>query len=939
MKKRRFTEKKSISSVFSLFLAFALMVTSVLGSSLGTLEVQAAEGTLSGSGTAEDPYIIEDAADLKAFAALLDGKAENLGICAKVADGVASIDVSDEEWQPMPANVKDTEGNDAGYTGVFDGNGATIKLDVDKSEKNAGLFSVIGNGGEVKNVTTEGNVIGRSYVGGICGTNKGTISDCNNKANVTSRNSMAGGIAGYCESSGKIQFSGAMTNSGKINSNGSIGGIVGECKGSIEGAGELQNTGVIDGGMYYQSTGGIAGKLGDAAALKVTGEVRNTAEVSGATYTGGIVGCLAPSSGDPIQIQAGSILNTGNVTGSYAGNSIGGVIGYIPGKAEISAMTGDIRNTGAVKGPNTIGGVFGYCTSTTVTAAGDIVNTGEVAGNPSGNEIGGIVGKLNESQLIAVGGEIRNESSVTGATQVGGVAGRCDRNRTDSPIRAYGDIVNQGKISTTQAGNVGGIVGSYNCKEGIVSDTGVIKNEGAIEGIGTYVGGIVGSYGIAASTGAVKKCINTGDVTASKGIQVGGLFGYVSITSSTEEYRNIENSYSTGQVNITDATDATDSRNGTLVGCFSGNKIKNCYDTVTDALPMLGTTKYCQGVENCYSMSEDTSVTEPEGVVVKTKAEFASGEVAYLLDGTGENRAEAPVWGQNIGTDESPVLGGAAVYKDGDVYANTEHTYDVAYTWSADKKNCTAKQNCRLCGIEGAEETVAAAYSIKKQATEQAEGIGLYTAVFKNGLFTTQTAEVKIAKLTPKPSQPTNPSNPSNPTKPTKPSDPSKPTNPSNPTKPTNNKKKPAAKGTTLKDSKGATYKVTGAKVKNPTVTYVKPKKNVKKVSIPATITVKGMKYQVTAVSKDAFKNNKKVTQVTIDKNVNNIGKNAFYGCKNLKKVIIKTTKLTKKTVGKNAFKGIHKKATIKVPKKKLNAYKKLLKNAGISKSVKVVKM
>lgn len=859
MKKRRFTEKKSISSMFSLFLAFALMVTSVLGSSLGTLEVQAAEGTLSGSGTYNAPYIIEDAADLRAFAALLDGNAANLDICAKVADGVASIDVSDKTWQPMPANVKD-----AGYTGVFDGNGATIKLKVDKSEQNAGLFSIIGDGGEVKNVTTDGNVIGTSYVGGICGTNKGTIDDCNNKAEVKASSNVAGGIAGCCEISGKIQFSGAMTNSGKINSSGSIGGIVGECKGSIEGTVELQNTGVIDGGMYYQSTGGIAGKLGATAALKVTGEVRNTAEVSGSTYTGGIVGYLASSSGDPMQIQAGSILNTGNVTGSYAGNSIGGVIGYIPGKAEISAMTGDIRNTGAVKGPKTIGGVFGYCTSTTVTAAGDIVNTGEVASNLSGNEIGGIVGKLNESQLIAVGGEIRNESNVTGASEVGG---------------------------------------------------------------------IVGSYNIAASTGAVKKCINTGDVTASKGIQVGGLFGYVRITSSTEEYRNIENSYSTGQVNI---KDATGSQNGTLVGGFSGNKIKNCYDTVTDALPMLGTTDNCQGVENCYSMSEDTSVTEPEGVVVKTKAEFASGEVAYLLDGTGENRAEAPVWGQNIGTDESPVLGGAAVYKDGDVYANTEHTYDVAYTWSADKKNCTAKQNCRLCGVEGAKETVAAAYSIKKQATEQAEGIGLYTAVFKNGLFTTQTAEVKIAKLPPKPSQPTNPSNPSNPTKP---SDPSKPTNPSNPTKPTNNKKKPAAKGTTLKDSKGATYKVTGAKVKNPTVTYVKPKKNVKKVSIPATITVKGVKYKVTAVSKDAFKNNKKVTQVTIDKNVNNIGKNAFYGCKNLKKVIIKTTKLTKKTVGKNAFKGIHKKATIKVPKKKLDVYKKLLKNAGISKSVKVVKM
>ena len=916
MKKRRFTEKKSISSVFSLFLAFALMVTSVLGSSLGTLEVQAAEGTLSGSGTYNDPYIIEDAADLKAFAALLDGNAANLGICAKVADGVASIDVSDETWQPMPANVKD-----AGYTGVFDGNGATIKLNVDKSEQNAGLFSIIGDGGEVKNVTTEGNVIGRSYVGGICGTNKGTISDCNNKANVTSRNSMAGGIAGYCESSGKIQFSGAMTNSGKINSSGSIGGIVGECKGSIEGTGELQNTGVIVSGIYDKYTGGIAGKLGDAAALKVTGEVRNTAEVSGSTYTGGIVGCLESSSGDPIQIQAGSILNTGNVTGSNNGNSIGGMIGCIPGGAEISTTTGDIRNTGAVKGPKTIGGVFGSCNSTTITAAGDIVNAGEVASSRSDNEIGGIVGNLNESQLIAVGGEIRNESNVTGASAVGGIAGYCNRYKLASPIRAYGDIVNQGKISTTNAGNVGGIVGSYNCKEGIVSDTGVIKNEGAIEGIGTCVGGIVGSYNIAASTGAVKKCINTGDVTASKGIQVGGLFGYVSITSSTEEYRNIENSYSTGQVNVTDATDATDSRNGTLVGGFSGNKIKNCYDTVTDALPMLGTTKYCQGVENCYSMSEDASVTEPEGVVVKTKAEFASGEVAYLLDGTGENRVEAPVWGQNIGTDESPVLGGATVYKDGDIYANAEHTYgDATYKWSDDKKSCAAKATCQNCNSEQTE-TAQAAYSVKRQATEKEEGVGLYTAVFKNGLFTTQTAEVKIAKLTPKPSQPTNPSNPSN------------------PTKPTNNKKKPAAKGTTLKDSKGATYKVTGAKVKNPTVTYVKPKKNVKKVSIPATITVKGVKYQVTAVSKDAFKNNKKVTQVTIDKNVKNIGKNAFYGCKNLKKVIIKTTKLTKKTVGKNAFKGIHKKATIKVPKKKLNAYKKLLKNSGMKKSVKVMKI
>lgn len=905
MKKRRFTEKKSISSVFSLFLAFALMVTSVLGSSLGTLEVQAAEGTLSGSGTYNDPYIIEDAADLKAFAALLDGNAANLGICAKVADGVASIDVSDETWQPMPANVKD-----AGYTGVFDGNGATIKLNVDKSEQNAGLFSIIGDGGEVKNVTTEGNVIGRSYVGGICGTNKGTISDCNNKADVSGKNDRVGGIAGSCMDGGKLIAFKTMSNSGQIEAGSRVGGIVGYCsKASIEGDGELLNTGMVHSRDVY--AGGIIGKAETKTSVKIAGAAKNTADINGPGYAGGIIGQMTSS--DLLQIQAGSILNAGNI--DCSGEHAGGIVGAYDGNIEITAATGDIQNTGYVQGTKCIGGFVGATYMGTITAAGNMINTGEV--NANDIYIGGIIGRLQDTQVVSVKGEIRNEGNVVGNSAMGGIVGYATDEDAKIPVMAYGDIVNQGKLQGTMSSgsaSVGGILGSFDCQEGIFSETGVIKNEGDITANGTMVGGIGGDYAVQASTKPVQKCINTGSVTGTN--NVGGLFGTANLKSSTEEYKNIENSYSTGSVT---ASGESQSKVGALVGYYAGNKIKNSYHT--SLYPIIGTADEANGVENCYDIEEYRGVAETEEVISKTKAEFASGEVAYLLDGTGENRATAPVWGQNIGTDESPVLGGATVYKDGDIYANAEHTYgDATYKWSDDKKSCAAKATCQNCNSEQTE-TAQAAYSVKRQATEKEEGVGLYTAVFKNGLFTTQTAEVKIAKLTPKPSQPTNPSNPSN------------------PTKPTNNKKKPAAKGTTLKDSKGATYKVTGAKVKNPTVTYVKPKKNVKKVSIPATITVKGIKYQVTAVSKDAFKNNKKVTQVTIDKNVNNIGKNAFYGCKNLKKVIIKTTKLTKKTVGKNAFKGIHKKATIKVPKKKLDAYKKILKNAGISKSVKVVKM
>ena len=87
----------------------------------------------------------------------------------------------------------------------------------------------------------------------------------------------------------------------------------------------------------------------------------------------------------------------------------------------------------------------------------------------------------------------------------------------------------------------------------------------------------------------------------------------------------------------------------------------------------------------------------------------------------------------------------------------------------------------------------------------------------------------------------------------------------------------------------------------------------------------------VTTIGNNAFKNCKALTTVTIPKKVKTIGANAFAGCKKLKTVIFKTTKLTKKVVGANAFKGIHKKAVIKVPKKKLKDYKKILKKVGIN--------
>lgn len=111
-------------------------------------------------------------------------------------------------------------------------------------------------------------------------------------------------------------------------------------------------------------------------------------------------------------------------------------------------------------------------------------------------------------------------------------------------------------------------------------------------------------------------------------------------------------------------------------------------------------------------------------------------------------------------------------------------------------------------------------------------------------------------------------------------------------------------------------------------------KKTLAKVSVPATVTINGKSFKVTEIGPKAFKNNKKLKKVVIGANVKKIGSAAFAGDKKLKSIAIKSKVLKK--VGSKAFKGINNKAVIKVPKAKKKAYKKLFKNKGQAKTVKI---
>ena len=127
----------------------------------------------------------------------------------------------------------------------------------------------------------------------------------------------------------------------------------------------------------------------------------------------------------------------------------------------------------------------------------------------------------------------------------------------------------------------------------------------------------------------------------------------------------------------------------------------------------------------------------------------------------------------------------------------------------------------------------------------------------------------------------------------------------------------------------GITYRVIKDNGDEVTVVgFDDPKSSIK---IPDTVKIDDYAYKVVKIEAKAFKDETDVKSLTIGANVREIGKNAFNNCSSLKKITIKSSVLKK--IGSGAFKKAYQKATVKVPKKKKAAYKKMLKKAGLKKA------
>lgn len=181
-----------------------------------------------------------------------------------------------------------------------------------------------------------------------------------------------------------------------------------------------------------------------------------------------------------------------------------------------------------------------------------------------------------------------------------------------------------------------------------------------------------------------------------------------------------------------------------------------------------------------------------------------------------------------------------------------------------------------------------------------------------------QAAEVSSRTATPEPTKPV------------------VPVTPTNSSIPNVSSKTPAVKispvpsvGSVLKSTTGI-YQVTKSSTsKSSGILSLKKtaNKNVKQVTIPATVTINNHSYLVTSIQKNAFQGCKKLKKVTIGSNITKIGANAFQGCKKLKTLRVNTPSL--KSVGKKSFHKIGKKPVIYVPGNKKKSYQKKLKIRG----------
>ena len=316
-----------------------------------------ASGFAVGTGTENDPYQINTAAELAYFA-----KSVNDG---KWYDGEYiilknNINLNNQEWTPIGNHSNSFRGN-------FDGRNHTVTgMQISNSSADyVGLFgecTKFNVNSAIKNITVKDSVIcGENFVGAIVGyAEEINIENCRSIGNTINGKTDVGGICGKIGgySVGKVS---QCYNSSKVTGRGRVGGIAG--MGGI--AENCLNTGeiMIINKAYQSAGGGIFGIFDDTTASASITACVNLGKVSGGESFGGIVGKTETSSTGHI---SNCYYNMDAITGGFdAGTALtaGQLCGALPDGLDSTIWKEGSVDTSTAKATDT-GSRFGTATGT-----------------------------------------------------------------------------------------------------------------------------------------------------------------------------------------------------------------------------------------------------------------------------------------------------------------------------------------------------------------------------------------------------------------------------------------------------------------------------------------------------------------------------------------------------------------------------------------------
>lgn len=528
--------------------------------------------------------------------------------------------------------------------------------DVDADTHYVGLVGRMAGKGLMQNVINYASIVvaatnTRAYVGGLVGLIPGdetaTMDSCTNFGAVTNNSTWGGGQT-------------------------RMGGIVGQCSGTLE-AILIENYGSLTvNNSVTNFVGGLCGDLGSNSSVTFSSNYGSISFKDGGTQKTYIGGCFGSVRSAVVQYCENHVpitltRNADHWFGGIAGfmesgeSTLEGCVNQEEAKLDVAASVSKDHRV-------LMGGIIGGCqyngSGPFQVILDGCTNRAEITNNGAATDFGGIAGLLDN---YFAGATIRiknceNTANITSAVfddgngrqqelRVGGIIGGTDP-ESEGCDQVFESCINRGTVSVAGAlkkgasVRVGGIVGNtyFNtivkgCKN--FGDVGCFKTGTADAGTARFtIGGIAGYIHSRSSSRfqQITDCINTGNITTSREFStqyIGGIIGGGE-KGDAQPYVQVKGCKNYGEVSAVKTTDTLvgglcgytiytvencsnfgnvsgGAWNGAIVGDGNVNAVMNTGLCVGDAVEVTGatnaSTKYTEGKKTYNSANIPAEVT------------------------------------------------------------------------------------------------------------------------------------------------------------------------------------------------------------------------------------------------------------------------------------------------------------------------------------------